>query len=168
VGVLLRGGSYGQVAVTDIHDVYVGNAIADVKAGEYACCRVLGRAAKSGRGSGEGNDEGVCVCLCLSVDSQHYQCTRCNQERLRERLWMVFLEVPWHAPLNLLSGLLRGSHIQNSGDCLLLQAPTVRTELFVRFLRLHTRSHLLLPKEGTKQMCPPMSLFLWARIVLET
>ena len=48
VRVHLAGHASGHVAITDVHDGFVENAIESLKAGDFVRCRVLGRAEDKG------------------------------------------------------------------------------------------------------------------------
>jgi hypothetical protein len=63
----LAGHASGQVAVTDIHDGFVDNAIEVLKAGDFVRCRVLGQAEAKGddqkdreKGAALGFHQGFC------------------------------------------------------------------------------------------------------------
>lgn len=62
VRILLRGGSQGQVSLTDIHDTAVENALAGLTVGEFVRCRVLESSSSSssiGRNADGDKDAGM-------------------------------------------------------------------------------------------------------------
>lgn len=48
VRVHLAGNASGQVALTDIHDSFVANALEGIEVGDFVRCRVMGRAEAKG------------------------------------------------------------------------------------------------------------------------